>query len=56
MENKDLDAALLREMFNAIRNAEIKNIKIQKKDDKQMVKSIASYITKKVEREGVHED
>lgn len=56
MVNKNLDATLLREMFNAIRSAEIKNIKTQKKDDKQMVASITEYITKKVGKENVNED
>lgn len=51
MENKALDENLLREMYNAIRSAEIKNIKTQKNDDKQMVSTIERYIVKKVEAE-----
>lgn len=51
MENKALDEKLLREMYNAIRSAEIKNIKTQKNDDKQMVSTIERYIVKKVEAE-----
>lgn len=56
MANKDLDPALMREMFNAIRNTEIKNIKTQKLDDKQMVSAITDYITKKVGKEKLNED
>lgn len=48
---KQLDEQLLREMFNAIRSAEIKNIKTQKRDDKGMVKIITEYISKKVGKE-----
>lgn len=51
MANKALDEILLREMYNAIRSAEIKNIKTQKNDDKQMVSAIEKYIVKKVEAE-----
>ena len=51
MANKALDEMLLREMYNAIRSAEIKNIKTQKNDDKQMVSAIERYIVKKVEEE-----
>lgn len=51
MANKPLDEKLLREMYNAIRSAEIKNIKTQKNDNKQMVKAITKYIVKKVEEE-----
>lgn len=51
MENKELDSKLLREMFNTIRSAEIKNIKTQKNDEKQMVGAIAKYIVKKVGEE-----
>lgn len=51
MENKALDEKLLREMYNAIRSAEIKNIKTQKNDDKQMINAIERYIVKKVEEE-----
>lgn len=51
MENKTLDEKLLREMYNVIRSAEIKNIKTQKNDDKQMVSAIEKYIVKKVEAE-----
>ncbi len=51
MANKALDEMLLREMYNAIRSAEIKNIKTQKNDDKQMVSAIERYIIKKVEAE-----
>lgn len=48
---KDLDPHLLRNMFNAIRSAEIKNIKTQTKDDKGMVRAIENYISKKVGEE-----
>lgn len=48
---KDLDPQLLRAMFNAIRNAEIKNIKTQKQDDKGMVRIIEDYVSKKVGEE-----
>ena len=51
MENNELDSKLLREMFIAIRSAEIKNIKTQKNDDKQMVGAIEKYIVKKVGEE-----
>lgn len=51
MANKDINESLLREMYNAIRGAEIKNIKTQKNDDKQMVSSIEKYIYRKVEEE-----
>lgn len=56
MVNKDLDPTLMREMFNAIRSAEIKNIKTQKNDDKHMVSAITEYITKKVGKECTDED
>lgn len=52
---KDLDPQLLRSMFNAIRSAEIKNIKTQKLDDKGMVRIIEDYISKKV-REEMNDD
>lgn len=48
---KILDEKLLRDMFNTIRSAEIKNIKTRKKDDKAMVKSITNYINKTVGKE-----
>ena len=49
MQNNDeIDKALLREMFNAIRNFEIKNVKLAKYKDQDMSKHIAKYITKKV--------
>lgn len=50
MQNKEqeIDKALLREMFNVIRNSEIKNVKIQKFDDKQMAARIAKYISNKI--------
>ena len=48
---KDLDPHLLRSMFNAIRSAEIKNIKTQIKDDKGMVRVIEDYVSKKVREE-----
>lgn len=48
---KDLDPQLLRLMFNAIRSAEIKNVKTQKKDDKGMVRAIEEFISKKVGEE-----
>ena len=31
--NNEVDKVVLRELFNAIRNAEIKNVKIQKLDE-----------------------
>ena len=46
--NNEVDKVVLRDLFNAIRNAEIKNVKIQKLDDKQMAKQITKYISKKV--------
>lgn len=49
--NNDLDPKLLRSMFNAIRSAEIKNIKTQSKDDKAMIRSIERYINSKVNEE-----
>ncbi len=52
MVNKEeLDEQLLKTMFNAIRNSEIKNIKTQKYDDKKMVNLIEDYVTKKVKEE-----
>lgn len=49
MEYKvEIDKNLLRDMFNAIRTGEIKNVKIQKFDDKQMANQIMKYIEKKV--------
>lgn len=51
MEKTKLDDLLMREMYNAIRSAEIKNIKTQKKDDKQMVAAITKYILDKVKKE-----
>ncbi len=51
--NKNLNQELMREMFNKIRNAEIKNINIQKYDDKQMVARIMQYVDKKVKEEDV---
>lgn len=49
--NKELDQQLLRSMFNTIRNAEIKNIKTQKRDDKGMVRGIEEFVNKKVGEE-----
>lgn len=49
--SSEVDKVLLRELFNTIRNAEIKNVKIQKLDDKQMAKKITKYISKKVEEQ-----
>ena len=49
--NKELDEQLLRKMFNAIRSAEIKNIKTQKKDDKGMIRVIEEYVSGKVREE-----
>jgi hypothetical protein len=46
--NQEDDKKLLREMFNDVRNAEIKNVKIQKYDDKQMAQRIAKYVIRKV--------
>ena len=48
---KELDSQLLRNMFNTIRSAEIKNIKTQTKDDKGMVRIIEEYVRKKVREE-----
>ena len=56
MANKELDAKLMREMFNSIRSAEIKNVKIQKHDDKKMVTIITDYVVRKVKEEGSNED
>lgn len=56
MVNKELNKILLREMFNTIREYEIKNIKTQKLDDKQMVNVITDYIDKKVRKEKFYED
>lgn len=47
----DLDPQLMRSMFNAIRSAEIKNVKTQKKDEKGMVRAIVDYVYKKVGEE-----
>ncbi len=49
--NKELDKQLLREMFNSIRNGELRNIKTQKLDDKGMVRVIEEYISKNVKGE-----
>lgn len=49
--NKELDKQLLRNMFNSIRSAEIKNIKTQKKDDKGMIRVIEEYVSSKVREE-----
>lgn len=51
MENKALNETLLREMYNKIRSAEIKNIKTQKYNNKQMVSSIEKYIFTEVKKE-----
>ncbi len=51
MGNNELDQKLLRKMFNAIRSAEIKNIKTQKRDDKVMVRLIEKYISDRVKEE-----
>ena len=48
---KDLDSQLLKSMFNAIRSAEIKNIKTQKRDDKGMVRVIEEFVNRKVGEE-----
>lgn len=57
MANDNLDNALLREMYNEVRKAEIKNTKTRKNDDRQMVAAIESYIIKKVNAEvKKHED
>lgn len=48
---KELDPQMLKTMFNSIRNAEIKNIKTQTKDDKGMIKILEDYVTKKVREE-----
>lgn len=49
--NNDLDLKLMRLMFNAIRSAEIQNVKTQKKDEKGMVRAIVDYVNKKVGEE-----
>ena len=49
--NNDLDSKLMKTMYNAIRSAEIKNIKTQKLDDKGMVKNIEEYVYKKIREE-----
>lgn len=49
--NNDLDPQLMRLMFNAIRSAEIQNVKTQKKDEKGMVRAIVDYVNKKVGEE-----
>ncbi len=49
--DKKLDEKMLKLMFNSIRNAEIKNVKTQKKDDKAMVKTIEAYINDKIKEE-----
>lgn len=54
--NKELDRELLRKMFNDVRSAEIRNIKIQKNDDKRMVSLIEKYVVKTVEGEIKDED
>lgn len=51
VNEKDLDTQLLRSMFNSIRSAEIKNIKTQKRDDKDMVRVIEEFVYKKVGEE-----
>ena len=48
-ENAEVDKQLLREMFYEIRNAEIKNVKTGKLDDKQMTERIMKYICNKIE-------
>jgi hypothetical protein len=52
MENNEINSSMLRDMFNAIRQEEIKNIKVNKFDDKTMVKRISSYIEKNINKEG----
>lgn len=54
--NKELDQQLLRSMFNTIRNAEIKNIKTQKRDDKGMVHGIEEFVNKKVGEEMIRDE
>ena len=49
--NNELDQELLKNMFNAIRSAEIRNIKTQTNDDKRMVTILEDYINKKVREE-----
>ena len=58
MQNDDIEVnhVLMREMFNKIRAAEIKNIKTQKRDDKYMANAIATYITKKLAQEDSKEE
>lgn len=56
MANNGLDQRLLREMFNAIRSAEIKNVKTQKADDKKMANNIMKYVVDKVGKEKKDED
>ena len=50
MENKEqINSTLLRDMFNTIRTAEIKNVKTQKYDDAKMASRITAYIKRTVE-------
>lgn len=51
VNKKELDPQLLESLFNEIRSAEIKNIKTQKKDDKNMVRTIEEIVNSKVEEE-----
>ncbi len=48
MENNEIDKKLLRDLFDKVRSAEIKNVKIQKLDDKEMAKTIYKFLKKKL--------
>ena len=56
MLNDRINEELLRTMFKVIRNAEIKNVKTKKQDDKGMARIIEDYIYKKVITEVKEED
>lgn len=51
-----VDNTKVRNMFNAIRNEELKNSRIDKYDDKAMARRIAAYIEKEVKMEGGEND
>lgn len=48
MENNQVDKKLMRDLFDKIRSAEIKNVKIQKLDDKDMAKNIYKFLKKQL--------
>ena len=49
--NDELNDELMKKMFNAIRDAEIRNIKTQINDDKKMATILEDYVSKKVREE-----